>query len=226
MDIADDQRRLYGDLFARYGDDARALSHGNQESQYERFQMLTRVFGREKARFSVHEIGCALGHFGVFLQEHCPSAVFSGSDIIEHFVETCKTRFSSDNFYLRDITEKLPDERYDFIVTCGLFHIPGNVPRPQFQAFIYTMLKAMYAMASKGIAATFLTSYYDPGYERPELFYQDEKQLMDFTVRELSRHFEFDEFGPLYEYALRVYRPEYIRTLYPQEAFAKYFKNK
>lgn len=44
--------------------------------------MLTRVFGREKARFSVHEIGCALGHFGVFLQKHCSNAVFSGSDIL------------------------------------------------------------------------------------------------------------------------------------------------
>lgn len=60
----------------------------------------------------------------------------------------------------------------------------------------------------------------------PSCFIRIEKQLMDFTVRELSRHFEFDELGPLYEYALRVYRLEYIRALYPQDAFAKYFKNK
>ncbi|MGH8728018.1 MAG: class I SAM-dependent methyltransferase, partial [Burkholderiales bacterium] len=84
--------------------------------------MLTRVFGNEKGRFSVHEIGCALGHFGLFLQERCPNAVFSGSDIIEPFVETCRTRFPDADFFQRDITQKLPDERYDFVVTCGLFH--------------------------------------------------------------------------------------------------------
>jgi hypothetical protein len=58
------------------------------------------------------------------------------------------------------------------------------------------------------------------------MFYQDEKRLIDFVMHSLSRHVEIDEFGPLYEYGLRVYRPEYVRSLYPQTTFDRYFKKK
>jgi len=224
MTIADEQRRLYGELYDRYGDDARALFHNDQASQYERFDMLSQCFVRETGTFTVHEIGSALGHFGEYLRERFPLAVFSGSDIYEPFVIASRGRFPSSQFFVRDITESPPAERYDYVVLCGLFNIPGNALRDEWQAFVYSMLHAMYRLASKGIGATFLTTYYDPGRERPDLFYQDEHALMDFAARSLSRHFQLDEFGPLYEYCLRVYRPEYVRTIYPQPAFAKYFK--
>jgi hypothetical protein len=225
MKIADDQRRMYGELYQRYGDDPKALFHNDRESQYERFKMLARCFSHEMEAFSVHEIGCALGHFGEFLRESFPQAVFSASDIYEPFVNTCRDRFPDREFYLRDITEELPEDRYDYVVICGTFNIPGSVPRDQWQQFVFCMLSAMYAMAVKGIGATFLTTYYDPGRNREDLYYQDEKRLMDLAVRNLSRHFELDSMGPLYEYAFRVYRPEYVRTLYPQMAFGKYFKS-
>jgi Methyltransferase domain len=224
MSIVDEQRRLYGELYERYGNDAKALFHNDQDSQYERFSMLTRCFERETSTFTVHEIGCALGHFGQYLKDHFPQAVFSGSDIYPPFVDACRQRFPVNEFFVRDITDKLPEDRYDYVVLCGTFNIPGNTPRDEWQAFLYSMLSAMYGLARKAIGATFLTTYFDPGRDRPDLFYQDEKRLMDFCVRTLSRHFELDEFGPLYEYGLRVYRPEYVRTLYPQNAFAKYFK--
>ncbi|HEV8619516.1 MAG TPA: class I SAM-dependent methyltransferase [Nitrospiraceae bacterium] len=224
MKIADDQRRMYGDLYQRYGEDPRALFHNDQESQYERFQMLTRCFSQETGAFSVHEIGCALGHFGAFLREGFPQVDFSGSDIYEPFVHECRKRFPQGDFFLRDVTQELPKDRYDYVLLCGTFNIPGSIPRDKWQQFVFSMLSAMYAMARKGIGATFLTTYYDPGRNREDLYYQDEKQLMDFAVHNLSRHFELDSMGPLYEYALRVYRPEYVRASYPQQAFARYFK--
>jgi hypothetical protein len=226
MSISDDQRRMYGELYQCHGDDPKALFHNDQESQYERFELLTRCFSRETGAFSVHEIGCALGHFGDLLRERFPQAVFSGSDIYEPFVAKCREHFPHCEFFLRDITEELPADRYDYVVLCGLFNIPGNIPREAWQRFVFSMLSAMYAMARKGIGATFLTTYYDPGRNREDLYYQDEKRLMDFAVRHLSRHFELDACGPLYEYALRLYRPEHVRTLYPQDAFVRYFKKK
>jgi hypothetical protein len=105
MNLADEQRRLYGGLYRQYGNDPTALFHRDQESQYERFEMVTRCFERETATFSVHEIGCALGHFGIFLQERFPLATFSGSEIYEPFVDQCRLRFPQSKFFLRDITE-------------------------------------------------------------------------------------------------------------------------
>jgi hypothetical protein len=153
-------------------------------------------------------------------------AIFSGSDIFAPFVELCQERFSGHEFFLRNITKELPPERYDYVVTCGTFNIIGDGPRDEWQSAIYQMATAMYALAKRGIGLTFLTTYYDPGRNRADLFYQDEKQFMDFAVRTLSRHFELDEMGPLYEYGFRVYRPEYVHLLYPQQAFSKYFRPK
>lgn len=224
--IQQEMLRLYGGNYEQAGDKPQVLFHNDQESQYERFAMLGRLFAREKEPFTVHEIGCAMGHFGDYLRLFYPLAHFSGSDLYGPFVELCRERFPTSHFFQRDIVEGLPAERYDYVVTCGTFNIPGNAPRDQWQAYIYQMAAAMYALARRGIGMTFLTTYYDPGRDRPDLHYQDEKKLMDFAARQLSRHFVLDEMGPLYEYAIHVYQPDYIQRCYPQPAFAKYFRPK
>jgi cyclopropane fatty-acyl-phospholipid synthase-like methyltransferase len=224
--VQQEMLRLYGGNYEQAGDKPQVLFHNDQESQYERFSMLGRLFDRETQPFTVHEIGCSMGHFGDYLRSCYPLARFSGSDIYQPFVDLCQERFPDGEFFQRDVVETLPAERYDYVVTCGTFNIAGDAPREQWQAYIYKMAAAMYALARRGIGMTFLTTYYDPGRNRADLFYQNEKEFMDFAVCTLSRHFELDEMGPLYEYGIRVYRPEYVRTLYPQAAFAKYFKQK
>jgi hypothetical protein len=224
--VTQEMLRLYGGNYEQAGDKPQVLFHNDQESQYERFHMLGRLFARETEPFTVHEIGCSMGHFGDYLRERYPLATFSGSDIYAPFVDLCKERFPDCDFFVRDIGQELPADRYDYVVTCGTFNIPGDCPRDAWQANIYQLAKAMFAIAKRGIGLTFLTTYYDPGRNRADLFYQDEKGFMDFAVRNLSRHFELDEMGPLYEYGIRVYRREYVQALYPQSAFAKYFRPK
>jgi hypothetical protein len=109
------------------------------------------------------------------------------------------------------------------VVTCGTYNIPGDSPRTDWQEAVYRMARAMFALSSKGMGMTFLTAYHDPEKRRADLFYQEEGEFMDFCVKNLSRHFELDEMGPLYEYGIRVYHPEYVSGLYPQKAFNKYF---
>jgi hypothetical protein len=223
--LSEDMIRIYSASFNEHGDDPKGFLHNDQDSQFERFLMMARLFEHETKPFTVHEIGCSTGHFGQYLCNHYPLAVYSGTDIYQPFVDVCQKKFPSGNFFVRDVIKDPPTERYDYVVCC-IFNLPGNTPRDQWQQFIWSMLQAMYSMADRGVSTTFLTTYYDPGRNRPDLHYQDEKEVMDFAVRNLSRHFVLDAIGPLYEYALRVYRPTYIHSLYPQQAFAKYFKPK
>jgi hypothetical protein len=78
------------------------------------------------------------------------------------------------------------------------------------------MMTAMYNMSRRGVATTFLTTYFDKGLDREELYYQDEKEIMDFVAGNLSRHMSLAMFGPLYEYGISAYRPEYVRQRCPQ----------
>jgi hypothetical protein len=221
--ISEQMLSLYGRGFEQFGDDPRAFFHNDHDSQYERFHLLAQMFQHETRPFTVHEIGCSTGHFGEFLREFHPLATYSGSDIYAPFADVCRQKYGRDEFFVRDVSREVPADRYDYVVTC-LFNLPGTTPRDEWQQFIRSMLTSMYAMAERGVGTTFLTTYYDPGRNSPDLHYQDEKELLDFAVRALSRHVALVASGPLYEYALHVYQPSYVRSRHPQPSLSKYFK--
>jgi cyclopropane fatty-acyl-phospholipid synthase-like methyltransferase len=226
MTIADEQRRFYEDLYARHGNSPRSLAYRDRETQYERFERLCRLFERERESFTIHEVGCGLGHLGEFLERRYPEAVYSGSDISPKFVEHCRNRFPDREFHLRDVSAGPVDERYDFLATSGLFNPRLQTPPAEWQRFVFTILEAMYRMAIKGLAVNFLTTYHDPDHASADMHYQDPRELSDFVVSRLSRHFSLDAAGPLYEYTLCVYRPEYVRSFYEDAAFARYFRSR
>lgn len=224
MDIAEEQRTFYGALLEQYGDDPRALSHRDQATQYERFHRLARVFAHEPGDFTVHEVGCGMGHFGEFLQAHHPRAAYSGSDVHPGFVEACAAKFPVGSFHTRDIVAALPPERYDYLTLSGTFNVRLSASPEAWRGFVHGMLGAMFALCTRGFAVNFLTSYHDPEYTREDLYYQPPGALLDFVVGHLSRFWELDAGGPLYEYTLRVHRPDYVRTRYTDPAFARYFR--
>lgn len=225
MSIRDDQRRHYADLWQRYGVDLRAVGwRQERELQEERFSRLSRAFVHEQESFSVHDIGAGLADFGRFLGKRFPLAEYSGSEVCDEFLEVCRRRFPRGRFELRDVSAELPRERYDFVTQSGLFNGRLGTPAERWQQFIFDMLHAMYTMARRGIAANFLTSYCDPERMHEELHYQHPEPIIDFVSRRLSRHWELDAGGPLYEYTLRVYRPEYVQQRYADPAFSRYFK--
>jgi len=223
MSIRDEQRRRYRELWDRFGEDPRALGHRDTPTQHERFARLAGGFSPEPGTFTVHEIGSGFGDFGVWLAERYPAAIYSGSEICEEFAEVCRRRLPGTRLFLRDVTEHPPEDRYDYVTQSGTFNGRWETPIGEWQNFVFSMLEAMYAMARRGIAVNFLTSYADPERMRPELHYQEPGPLLDFVVERLSRHFEIDAAGPLYEYTLKVYRPEFVKAGYGGEEFARYF---
>lgn len=226
MSIHDEQRRYFGELWKQHGEDPRAVGYRDAETQRERFERLALAFAHEAGPFSVHEIGCGLGDFGLYLRRTRPQVEYSGSEIHEPFLEVCRRRLPDCRFYDRDVARELPPERYDFVTQSGMFNARLDTPPEEWRRFVFGMLGAMYAMARKGIAFNFLTTYCDRELMREELHYQEPREISDFVVQHLSRHFEIDAAGPLYEYTVRVYRPEYVRGHYPGAPFSRYFKDR
>jgi len=224
MSIADEQRRYYGELLRRFGDDPRALGHRDRETQHERFVRLARVFDAEDGPFTVHEIGCGLGDLGGYLADRHPLARYSGSDVCEEFVDACRSRFPEGRFELRDVTAELPDDRYDYVVQSGTLNGRLGTSNAEWTEFVFDLTRAMYRMAGRGVATNFLSSYGDADRKREDLHYQDPIAIVDFVRGELSRHWEIDAAGPLYEFTLRIYRPGYVASRYPDAAFTRYFR--
>ena len=224
MSIIEQQIEYYQALVREHGITPQALAHRDEETQNERFYRFDRMWENIISPFSVHEIGCGLGHHAQYLADRFPHAVYSGTDIVPEFIEACHTRFPSLAFYNRDIIAHLPEDRYDFVVLSGTFNGRLEATPAQWDHFIRALMLAMYRMCTKGIAVNFLTSYADPEYMKDYLHYQCEGDILDFVVRNISRHVEMDMAGPLYEYTLRIYRPEYMKSLYHTDAFTRYFR--
>ncbi len=221
--VAAGQRSYYRSLLETHGDSPRSVGYNDATTQNERFARLARVFDGQLPPFTVHEIGCGLGHFGEYLAAHHPGAAYSGSDLVEEFVLACRKKLPGSVFELRDVTAEPPAERYDFVTMSGTLNPRLETPDAEWSAHVRAVLDAMYRMARCGIAANFLTSYGHEEKRRPELHYQDPAEILDHITRRLSRHVEIDAAGPLYEFTLRVHRPEHVRALYPAAEFNRYF---
>ena len=139
------------------------------------------------------------------------------------FVSACRVKFPGAAFHERDVATARPGERYDFVTMSGTLNGRLNTPEPAWRAFGRSMLEAMFAMCRCGMAANFLTAFADRERMRPELHYEDPRDAIEFATRHLSRHVEIDAGGPLYEFTLRVYRPEFLRTRYAVPEFDRYF---
>jgi len=221
--IVPEQQAYYRALFRAHGDDPRAMGYNDAPTRDERFARLARLFDGEREPFTVHEVGCGLGHFGEFLALRYPMARYSGSDIVDEFVAECRRKFPRDSFHVRDVVAEMPEDRHDYVTMSGTLNGRLSAPEDEWRELVETMLGTMYAMCRRGMAANFLTSYGDPDRRRPELHYQDPAEILDFATRRLSRHVEIDASGPLYEFTLRVHRPESLRRRYPGAEFDRYF---
>ena len=221
--VAGEQRAYYRSLLEAHGESPKSVGYNDTTTQNERFARLARVLEGQASPFTVHEVGCGLGHFGEYLQAHHPGAVYSGSDLVDEFVEACRRKFPGSTFELRDITADPPAGRYDFVTMSGTLNPRLATPAAEWRAHVLAVLEAMYGMARNGIAANFLTSYGHTDKMRPELHYQDPAEILDHVTRNLSRHVEIDAAGPLYEFTLRVHRPEHVRRLYRASEFDRYF---
>ncbi len=223
--IEESQRAFYLSKFLKYGDDPRSLSWNDRDSQYLRFRRISGLFKYEDGRpFSVHEVGCGLGHFKDFLDEAGVPCEYSGSDIVPEFIERDRKRYPESGFYVQSISDdyELIDERVrgkDYYCLCGTFNPIGGTPAGGWEQFIRKSMGNMFRMARKGICVSFLTSYSD--YYDGALYYADPKWALDYSIRHLSRFVSIAHDLPLFEFFVYVYKKEFIRSLFP--GYSKYF---
>jgi len=227
--IEDTQRDLYFNKYLKYGDDSRALSWNDKDSHFLRFCKITDLFKYEEIhesnKFSVHEIGCGLGHFKEYLDIKKYKCKYSGSDIIPEFINHCKNKFNSEEFYLQSIADNYENianniKGNDYYFINGTFYTKENNSVEEWELFIYKSIDNMFKMANKGICINFLTSYSD--YYDDNLYYADPKKIIDYVYNKLSRFFFISHDLPLFEFYVYVYKKEFMKNQFPY--YNKYFK--
>jgi|ADurb_H2B_02_Slu_FD_contig_91_151672_length_1374_multi_2_in_0_out_0_1 hypothetical protein len=224
--IESSQRHFYLNKFQKFGDDPKSLSWNDEDSQFLRFMKISELFKYEtELPFSVHEVGCGLGHFKDYLDKKKWDIIYSGSDIVLEFIEKNREKYPSCTFShvsIVDDTVLINNEikGSDYYCLSGTFHTKEDNPTVQWESFIFKSIKNMFQLAKKGICISFLSSYSD--YYDPNLYYGDPKTIFDWSVIHCSRYISINHDIPLYEFFVYIYKEEFIKQIFPE--YQRYYK--
>lgn len=221
--VAGTQEKYYGELLDRFGAGVDAVASGKQIYKDLRYKKLSQVLADDND-FTVHDVGFGVGHYYEYLKQQFPDKKFeySGSEVTKGFVEHCDKAYPDDKFYHRDLAETSFDDKYDYLIFGGTFYHKVDTPDDEFTKFVEAILPNAFAMSKKGISFNFITEHVD--FQYPDLYYGEIEKITRFVVNNLSRYFTIDHAYPLYEFTMCVYQEDYVKSLYPQEEFAKYYK--
>lgn len=217
------QEKIYRELFNEHKGTPMAVSSESLNHKKMRFSMICDIF-KEEDDVTVHDVGMGVADLYAFMKENYTDKkmVYSGTEIIDEYVDEAKKRFPELSFYNRDIAESKFDDKYDFVLMSGVFHQRRDSAIRDWEKFSQQLLKNSFEMCNKGIAFNFISPFVD--FYQTQVYYSNLPKLINFINDDLSRFFEIRHNYALFEFTVYVYKEEYIKSKYPQTEFQKYFK--
>jgi hypothetical protein len=217
------QERIFRELYEKHKGTTMAVSSESLEHKRLRFELISKIIEEDEG-FSVHDVGMGLADLYMFLREKYAGKKFSysGTEIIDEYIEEARRRFPGAEFFNRDLAEEVFPDRYDWVLMSGVFHQRRESSIRDWEKFAENIIKNAFAMSRKGLAFNFISPFVD--YYQTEVYYSNMPKIINFVNDELSRFFTIRHDYALFEYTVYVYHEEYIHTKYPQKEFRKYFK--
>jgi SAM-dependent methyltransferase len=166
---------FYGKNFRQYGYDPKSLGwiEGTQEA---RFAVLTSI--GDLSGSSVLDVGCGFAHLYGFLKERDIDVDYTGIDLNEEFIEVAKELYPDARLLVGDFEETKIAGRFDWAFESGIF----NLKVKQHQPFVENTLRKMFKMASRGVAADFLSpAQFD---FTGEMYHPDPQKMTRYTQPE------------------------------------------
>jgi SAM-dependent methyltransferase len=189
--------RLYEDRFKEMGEDVRTLGWKSREDQLLRFKVLCGVGDLRGS--SVCDVGCGFGDLLDHLKATVGEVRYTGLDIAPSLLERARERHPCVPFHCVNLAEDPYEETHDYFLLSGAlsFKVEDNM------AFSERMIRRMFALANKGIAVNFLSSYVNYQHERnfhyaPEAMFRLAKGITPWV------RLEHDY--PLWEFTLFLFK--------------------
>ena len=220
--VIQDQRKIYNEQIKKYGDSPQSTHNQLSEIQNLRFERLIMNLKLDQEANTLHDVGCGICDLYQYLKENNLPYLYSGTDIVPAMKTLSEKKYSQIQYSIRDIIDEKISDKYDFVVLSGTFNLPGSVKREEWKEFTRKMIVAMYQISNKGIAFNFLTQKAD--YYHKDMYYESVDEILEFCVKNLSRHVIIDHAYPLYEFTCTVIKPEDVKKKYNSKVFEKYFK--
>ena len=202
MSALDAVRKYYEAKLRDHGATPRGVDWNGETSQRLRFEALSKVIVEQTAgAFSVDDYGCGYGAYLDYLGEHGFKHLdYLGLDVSADMVSVARRLHTQGGFEVGSTSPRVAD----YAVASGIFNVALDQERAAWQQYIVDTLEAMHAATKRGFAFNCLTSYSDPEYCRPHLYYGDPCFFFDHCKRHYSRQVALLHDYGLYEFTIIV----------------------
>ncbi len=201
-ELKDKTKAYYSGKFDQFGPTNKGVDWSSPESQIIRFEQLLKIINI-KSYFTIADIGCGYGALFQQLLSSYENFTYTGFDLVRVMIESAKTQFSSYK-NARFIVSDQPDKVYDFNIASGIFNVSLDIDKIVWKKHFISMLNILNQHSRLGFAFNCLTSYADPEYIRPDLYYADPCEIFHYCKKNFSRHITLLHDYGLYEFTMLV----------------------
>lgn len=197
--IIDRSNEVYNDLALKHGISSSAVAMDNQETQYERFREIYRLFDTLLTN-SVLDVGCGNGEFLQFLLNMGWTGKYVGVDINDSLLDQARIRFPGFEFKKIDILNAKDSYRADYVIQSGIF----NFDMGQTLEWVQEFVKMMYGRSDKAAIFNAISDHVETRYEG--MFYLPVEKMFDYSVRNLSPKISINHHFLPFNYTMAIYR--------------------
>jgi len=197
----------YESCLERHGDTHLGVDWPKKDDASKRYRVMLEIVKPDlDRRVRLLDFGCGAAHLCEYIDDSGITNIeYAGLDLSERFVELCRRKFPSNDFYCFDVlegNETLPS--FDYIVMNGVFTEKRSLTFDEMFIYFKQLVRKVFEKAEIGIAFNVMTKHVD--WEREDLFHLPFDTLATFLKQDLSRNFIIRNDYGLYEYTTYVYR--------------------
>ena len=164
---------VYNKMLADGANDAERVGWSSADSQEKRFSVLTEIGDLDND--TILDVGCGLGAFFDYIHNAYPNLSYTGVDINPNMIQEAQQKHSDIEFIHTDITSDLHalnNRKFDYVFLSGAL----NLSTDKHHDTIENIMKEMFALANKGVAANFLSLFSD--YLTPGEYYCNPENIL------------------------------------------------
>jgi SAM-dependent methyltransferase len=192
----------YASKLELHGSTPQGVDWNGIESHEQRHRQFVRLLeGSPDA--SVIDIGCGFGDFLRFLRSTGHRGRYIGYDVAPSMIQRAIELYGEGADHQWRIGTE-PTEVADFAIASGIFNVKGDVPNHLWRQYVYRTIDIVARAGCRGFAFNVLSLSSDPDRRRPNLYYEDPKEMLAYCLARYGRAIALLQDYGLYEFTMIV----------------------
>jgi SAM-dependent methyltransferase len=185
-----------------YGPVPQGVDWNSEASQTIRFEQLLKVCDLSQ-EFSLLDYGCGYGGMIDYLLHKGCNFYYVGYDPLESMIDTAK-RLHAHRDFCTFYTNPVELKPVDYTISSGIFNIKLEINNQDWTQYALEIIHRFDALSKVGFSFNMLTSYSDPPFMRPDLYYGDPLFMFDYCKKHFSRNVALLHDYNLYDFTIIV----------------------